>query len=170
MIKREKPIFSNSAKSGIQRYYLADNFFEFWFRFISRFQALREINQKEIAFEKIWEALPEYEGFKFEELIKRVFMKINPFNLEFTAVGRYWDRKGENEIDLILLDEDSGTAHVVEVKRNLSKALKKEKKIKLYNKVASVQHFNNYDIHYYFAGIDDRDIVITGEENNRFVL
>ena len=55
------------------RYYLGDNFYEFWFRFMSRFQALREINQKERAFEKIWQLLPDYEGFKLEALIKRIF-------------------------------------------------------------------------------------------------
>jgi hypothetical protein len=170
LIKKEKPIFSRKAKSGVVRYYLADNFYEFWFRFMSRFQALREINQKERAFEKIWEMLPEYEGFKLEALIKRIFIELNPFDLEFNQVGRHWDRKGENEIDLILLDDDSGRAYVVEVKRSLAKSLKKDEKIKLYTKVASVIPLANYDVHYLYAGIDGQDIVIVDENNKRFVL
>ncbi|MCP4148336.1 MAG: DUF234 domain-containing protein, partial [bacterium] len=105
-----------------------------------------------------------------EDLVKRIFIEMNPFNLEFTAVGRYWDRKGENEIDLILLDEDSRSAFVVEVKRNLSKALKKDQKIKLYAKVASLKQLNGYHVRYFFAGIDNKDIVITGEENEKFIL
>lgn len=170
LIKKEKPIFSRKAKSGVVRYYLADNFYEFWFRFMSRFQALREINQKERAFEKIWEMLPEYEGFKLEALIKRIFIELNPFDLEFNQVGRHWDRKGENEIDLILMDDDSGNAYVVEVKRSLAKSLKKDEKIKLYTKAASVIPLANYDVHYLYAGIDDQDIVIVDENNKRFVL
>lgn len=172
LVKREKPIFEKTAKSALQRYYFADNFFEFWFCFINRYQALRELHREENAFEKIWASLHRYEGVKLEKLIKRIFIELNPFHLEFTAVGRYWDRKGENEIDLILLDEDSRTAHIVEVKRNLDKALKKEEKIKLYAKVASVQQLKGYDVHYFFAGIDDssQDIVIAGEDGSKFVL
>ena len=40
LIKKEKPIFNRKAKGGVVRYYLADNFYEFWFRFMSRYQAL----------------------------------------------------------------------------------------------------------------------------------
>ncbi len=170
LIKKETPIFSRKEKSSAVRYYLADNFYEFWFRFMSRFQALREINQKERAFEKIWEMLPDYEGFKLEALIKRIFIELNPFNLEFNQVGRHWDRKGENEIDLVLVDDESGRAYVVEVKRSLVKSLKKDEKIKLYTKAASVIPLANYDVHYLYAGIDDQDIVIIDENNNRFVL
>lgn len=170
LVKKETPLFSKPTKSGMNRYYMADNFYEFWFRFISRFQALKEINRKEKAFEKIWKLLPEYEGYKLEALIKRIFIEINPFNIEFTRVGRYWDRQGENEIDLILADDDSKTAYVVEVKRNLSKSLKKEEKIKVYTKAAAVSPLAGYDIHYLFAGIDNEDIVIVGEDDKRFVL
>lgn len=170
LVKKETPLFSKPTKSGLNRYYLSDNFYEFWFRFISRFQALKEINRKEKAFEKIWGLLPEYEGFKLEALIKRIFIEINPFDLEFTRVGRYWDRQGENEIDLILADDDSKTAYVVEIKRNLSKALKREEKIKVYTKTATVVPLRNYDVHYLFAGIDNKNIVIVAEDGSRFAF
>ena len=170
LVKKESPIFSKRTKGGIQRYYFADNFYEFWFRFISRFQYLKEINRKEKAYEKIWELLPEYEGYKFEALIKRIFIEINPFDIEFTRIGRYWDRKGENEIDIIMADEDSGTAYLVEVKRNLKKTLKKEEKIKFYNKAAAIPPLKEYNIRYLFAGIENRHIVILGEKDNKFIL
>lgn len=170
LVRKEMPIFSKTGKSGLRRYYLADNFYEFWFRLLSRLWALREINQKERAFEKIWESLPLYEGHKLEALIRRIFIEVNPFNMAFSCVGRYWDRKGENEIDLILTDEDSRVAHVVEVKRNLSKSLKKEEKIKLYTKVAAIPPLGDYHVHYYFAGLDNQDIVILDEHDHRFTL
>ena len=34
----------------------------------------------------------------------------------YTRIGGYWDRKGENEIDLIAVNEIEGTAEVYEVK------------------------------------------------------
>ena len=35
-----------------------------------------------------------------------------------TRIGGFWDRKGENEIDLIVVDEINKKAEIVEVKRN----------------------------------------------------
>ena len=37
---------------------------------------------------------------------------------DFTTVGRWWDRKGENEIDLIALNDFTHTGIVAEIKRN----------------------------------------------------
>ena len=36
----------------------------------------------------------------------------------FTQVGNWWDRKGQNEIDLIAINEFDHTGVVAEVKRN----------------------------------------------------
>jgi AAA+ ATPase superfamily predicted ATPase len=170
LVKKESPIFSKATKINIQRYYFADNFYEFWFHFISRYQYLKEINKKKKAFEKIWALLPEYEGYKFEALIKRIFIEINPFNIEFTRIGRYWDRKGENEIDIVMVDEESRTAYLVEVKRNLKKTLKEEEKIKFYNKAAAIPPLKGYNIRYLFAGIENHQIVILENNTGKFVL
>ena len=68
-----------------------------------------------------------------------------------------------------MIDEDSGTAYLVEVKRNLNKALKEEK-MKFYRKAAAIPLLKDYSIHYLYAGIDNGDIVILGEKDNKFVL
>ena len=39
----------------------------------------------------------------------------------FTRIGGYWDRRGENEIDLVLVNELDKTAEIIEVKRNRAK-------------------------------------------------
>ena len=36
----------------------------------------------------------------------------------FTQVGNWWDRKGQNEIDLIAINEFDHTGIVAEIKRN----------------------------------------------------
>jgi hypothetical protein len=40
---------------------------------------------------------------------------------KYTTVGNWWNRKGENEIDLIALNEFDRTGLVAEVKRNPNK-------------------------------------------------
>lgn len=40
---------------------------------------------------------------------------------QFTQVGNWWDRKGQNEIDLIAINEFDHTGIVAEIKRNLHK-------------------------------------------------
>ena len=37
---------------------------------------------------------------------------------QFTKIGNWWDRKGENEIDLVAIDDLSKTIRFCEVKRN----------------------------------------------------
>ena len=39
----------------------------------------------------------------------------------FTLLGQYWDRKGENEIDLLSLDSFDKTCRIYEIKRNKEK-------------------------------------------------
>lgn len=173
MIRRERPVLGKQTGPGMKRYYFADNFYEFWFRFISRFQGLKEINRKDRAFEKIRDLLPEYEGYKLENLVKRIFIELKPFDLDFTRIGRYWDRKGENEIDLVLLDEDGRKVYMVEIKRNFSKAIKGDERRKFSDKVvglAALPGLKGYTRHLLFAGIEDNDLVIMDERDNRFVL
>lgn len=52
----------------------------------------------------------------------------------YTRIGNWWDKRGENEIDLIAVNEFNNTGVIAEVKRN-------ERKISmsvLENKVASL--------------------------------
>ena len=37
---------------------------------------------------------------------------------QYTLVGNWWDRKGDNEIDMIALNEFNHTGVAVEIKRN----------------------------------------------------
>lgn len=45
---------------------------------------------------------------------------------QYTLVGNWWDRKGENEIDMIALNEFDHTGMAVEIKRNPRKISLKE--------------------------------------------
>ena len=50
---------------------------------------------------------------------------------QYSQVGNWWDKKGDNEIDVVALDEFSHTGLIAEVKRNARKLSisKLEKKV-----------------------------------------
>ncbi|GKG75124.1 ATP-binding protein [Parabacteroides sp. AM58-2XD] len=70
----------------------------------------------------------------------------------YTNLGGYWDRKGENEIDLIALDDFDKKAIVAEIKRNKENI----KLDKLVQKATSIQkELRGYDIEYRALSMED---------------
>lgn len=51
-------------------------------------------------------------------LLEKYFRELIAEEEEVTDVGNYWDKNGENEIDLIALNRFNKTALIGEVKRN----------------------------------------------------
>jgi uncharacterized protein len=121
MIERRLPITSRSKKERKGRYYIRDNFLDFWFRFIESKRNLKEIGKTEQAFSEIWQELPSYEGRKLEEMAIRKIIEENPDNLRFSKAGKYWDRKGKIEIDTVLWDQVNKKVYLYEVKINKNK-------------------------------------------------
>jgi hypothetical protein len=86
---------------------------------------LKEIGQQELAVREILDELEQYTGRKLEDMVKRFIIEENPLKLEFTRIGSYWDRKGEIEIDIVILNERTREAYFLEVKRDKKKITKK---------------------------------------------
>jgi hypothetical protein len=57
------------------------------------------------------------ENAKSGRMLERYFYEKVAESGEYTILGRWWDRKGENEIDLIAANEIDKTAVVYEIKR-----------------------------------------------------
>ena len=57
---------------------------------------------------------PDYSGRVLEDL----FIQNALESEEYTAVGQWWDKKGENEIDLICIDDIEKRILFGEIKRN----------------------------------------------------
>jgi len=69
-----------------------------------------------------------------------------------TLVGNYWDRKGENEIDMIALNDIDKTAVVAEIKRQP----KKYNPAELSLKVSSLStHLAKYKVTQIGLSMDD---------------
>ena len=113
IISRSQPLFSKPLAKNL-RYRIRDNFYLFWFRFIARHSAAVELGAfgqlREIV-RRDWNA---FSGFALE----RYFVAKLAETGSYTRIGGWWDRKGENEIDLIAENELDRVATFYEIKRN----------------------------------------------------
>ncbi len=128
IIERKVPATEDKPeRSKKGRYFIKDNFFRFWFRFIYPNASELEISNFKRVFEKIDENINAYTGSIFEDVCREFLVrcnnkKIKSLNLNFNKIGSWWDRKG-NEIDIaaigdkeILLGECKWTNKKVDVK------------------------------------------------------
>ncbi len=51
-------------------------------------------------------------------MLERYFRTKLIEQMSFTRIGSYWDRKGENEIDLVAVNESDQYVEIIEIKRN----------------------------------------------------
>ena len=116
LISRMKPLFAKQ-NGKVTSYEIRDNFLRFWFCFIYPYQSLIERNLFSLLRSNI---ATNYEGFTGRTL-ERYFQDKLMETEQFTRVGNWWDRKGQNEIDLIAVNEFDHTGVVAEVKRNAYK-------------------------------------------------
>ena len=116
LITKNKPIFSK-PESRKNRWSLNDNYLRFWFRFIFPNQALIEMGKYDLLREVIDRGYEQYSGLVLEKYFRTKIAKEE----RITGIGSYWDNKGENEIDVIAVNDLNKTAIVAEVKRNSKK-------------------------------------------------
>lgn len=116
LISKRQPLFELSANKNL-RYQLDDNFLLFWFRFIYKYHYLIEIGSFGKLREVVERDYPVVSGFMLERYFREKLIATQ----QFTRIGSWWDRKGENEIDLIAIDDLSHTATFYEIKRKASK-------------------------------------------------
>ena len=115
-IHHKQPLFSKPNGRN-SRWQLDDCFLRFWFRFILRNQALVEMERNDLLLEIVEHDYERYSGLVLEQYFRQKWMEEE----RVTLVGNYWDRSGQNEIDMIALNEIDKTAVVAEIKRQKKK-------------------------------------------------
>ncbi|MDR3268062.1 MAG: ATPase, partial [Tannerella sp.] len=113
---KNKPMFSK-PESRNASWVIEDNFLRFWFRFIHPNQNLIEMGKLDMLRTYISSHYEQYSGLVLENYFRQKFAEEE----NITAIGNYWDSKGENEIDLIALNDFEKTAVIAEIKRNPKK-------------------------------------------------
>lgn len=113
---KNRPMFSR-PESRKNRWSLNDNYLRFWFRFIFPNQSLIEMGKYDLLREVIDRGYEQYSGLVLEKYFRSKIAEEE----RITGIGSYWDNKGENEIDVIAINDLDKTAIVAEVKRNLKR-------------------------------------------------
>lgn len=116
LIQRHLPLLSKPGTRNL-RWYIADNFLNFWFRFIYPHQSAIELEKYAQLNAYIKSHYVQYSGGMLEKYFRQRVAETT----DVTLVGNYWDSKGENEIDLIALNEFEKSGMIAEVKRNPDK-------------------------------------------------
>ena len=112
VIAKKQPLFEKSSTKNI-RYTIEDNFFTFWFRFIYKYGYILEIENYESVKTIINRDYETFSGLMLERYFRRVLIE----RQAYTRIGGWWDRKGENEIDIVAENELNDEATFFEVKR-----------------------------------------------------
>lgn len=112
LISKKQPIFERSSTKNV-RYMIEDNFFTFWFRFIYKYNYMLEIENYDAVKAIVNRDYETFSGVMLERYFKRVLIE----SKKYTRIGSWWDRKGENEIDIVAENELEKQAIFIEIKR-----------------------------------------------------
>ena len=113
LVQKRQPIFETNVNKSC-RYRIKDNFFAFWFRFVFKHADLIELKRFDVLADILRRDYETFSGFALEGYFRERFIE----ERRYTKIGSWWDRKGENEIDLICEDELHNRLDFFEVKRD----------------------------------------------------
>ena len=112
LITKYQPIFAKESSKKV-RYQLDDCFLIFWFRFFFRYQALVENKALKALDTIIRRDYSGVSGLMMERYFARKFQEQEQY-----VIGKWWDRKGFNEIDLVVVDPIGKEAWAYELKKD----------------------------------------------------
>ena len=150
LISKMQPVYEKSTNKNVH-YIIDDQFLRFWFRFVYKYTHIIEAGGND----------------KLKTIVERDFATVSGKSLEsyfnevlkesgqYTRLGYWHDRKGENEIDIIAEDEVDNKIEFIEVKRqkkNFDEDILKEKSEVF---IKSVGPFKDYEIVYRGLSIED---------------
>lgn len=150
VIAKKQPLFEKSSTKNV-RYAIEDNFFTFWFRFIYKYSYMLEIDNYESLKTIINRDYETFSGLMLERYFRRVLIE----RQDYTRIGGWWDRKGENEIDIVAENEMNNEATFFEVKRKAANIDIEVLKQKAAAFLRATGEFKGYDISYKALSMDD---------------
>lgn len=116
LISKRRPMWAKPSSKGV-KYSIDDCFLSFWFRFVEGNRSLVELGKFELLEEAVRKEYTRYSGLVLERYFRQQYGEQE----RVTQVANWWDSKGENEIDLIAIEQLDRRATVAEVKRNPQK-------------------------------------------------
>ncbi len=113
LVSKRQPILEPTANKRT-RYWLDDNFLSFWFRFMYKYNYMVEIGANDKLRQIIARDYNTYSGFVLEKYFRDKLIEEG----KYTKLGYWHDNHGNNEIDIIGIDELDKRLDFYEVKRN----------------------------------------------------
>ncbi len=150
LITKHLPVLTPYSPKNIH-YELDDMFFKFWFRFVHKYNHMLEIGKYDKLREVVMRDYTTFSGHALEQYFQQKLAE----EADITRLGNWWDRKGENEIDIITENELEKKIVFYEVKRkkeniSIGELKKKAEAFFTKNKIAS-----NYEIEYHGLTLED---------------
>lgn len=116
IISKVQPAYESASNRNCQ-YKIDDCFFRFWFRFIYKYMHLIEQRQLESLVRLAERDFDVFAGTALDQYFRAKFLESG----KYTRMNGWWDRKGENEIDLVCENEFTKTLAFFEVKTDVSR-------------------------------------------------
>ncbi|MCO6470670.1 MAG: ATP-binding protein [Saprospiraceae bacterium] len=147
IIKRRRPFGAKESARNV-KYFIEDNFLNFWFRFIYKYRSAVEIGNLDYVRNIIERDYETYSGLILERYFRDVLMQSN----QYSDIGNYWDKRGQNEIDIVAVNDLEKMIHFYEVKRNP----KKIDTLTLESKASEIlRNYRSYQDSYYKLSLED---------------
>ncbi len=149
IIKRVVPVTEDRRRSKRGRYFIGDNFYRFWFRYVYRNTSYFEIGNHDHVVREILEENNAFVGPLYENIWKKALPEMSgegklPFRIGL--IGPWWERS--SEIDIVALNEKSRDILFAEVKWS-NRPVKKRVLTELEKKAENVRwHRDNRKEHY----------------------
>lgn len=125
LIRRKVPVFADSSSRN-SVYEIDDCFFRYWFRFVWKNLYLKELGRHDTMRDYAHRDYEVFSGHALERYFRWKFVE----EKKYTRMDAWWDRKGENEIDLVCDDEMGNALDFYEIKRDAARIDLKELEFK----------------------------------------
>lgn len=149
LISRYTPMFQKANRNI--HYQIEDNFLRVWFRYIYKYGYMIEVGANKKLKMLMDKDYTTYTG----KVLERYFLAKMIESEEYTQIASWWDRKGENEIDLIAADELEQKVTFYEVKRqakDINLGILKDKAEHFFQATGKIK---KYDIGYQGLSMED---------------
>ncbi len=116
LLYRYRPYLASENSQNV-KFGIKDNFLTFWFRFIFKYRSAVEIGNLDYVREKVLADYDTFSGWILERYFRQLYRETGLYNI----VTNYWEKGGNNEIDLIAVNEADKEIVIGEIKRRASR-------------------------------------------------
>ena len=177
LIDRRVPVTEKAPeKSRRGLYFIADNFINFWFRYVHPHRGELELDHDELVLQRLKDTFVEsYVSLRYEDICKDIFLWLcQEKKIDFTPsrIGAYWNQKSTVEIDVVAVDIPNKRIFAAECKYLRDNPIS----IGVYSnllKKCKNRDFDGYQITYGLfsrTGFDDRLVDLARNNENLLLI